>query len=316
MFVLLVVTWFCFIDAVPINPDSKTVSIKLTVPRGYTREQYLKSIVDYWTPERMASAKPIRPMISKRDRNPFIKKNENNNAERILAPSAVSPKIRSQNPSAAGRAFFVMNGQNYACSGSVVNAANRDMVVTAGHCVYDTTTKTWATNWVFIPHYENGEDPFGTYVWREIAAPELWQEKADYNYDVAVVLMNQNDASEHIQDVTGAFGISLNAPKRELTNAFGYPVNINNGQTMSTCVDTSTNPSFLLIPSFKGLQITCDMTGGSSGGPWLREYDADNHSGQQVSLTSFGYLFAPGKINGPHFDDDNIGPLFRQYQDQ
>jgi len=93
-------------------------------------------------------------------------------------------------------------------------------------------------------------------------------------------------------------------------------MNINNGETMSTCADTSTNPSLLLNPNFKGLQIKCGMGGGASGGPWLQNYNSGTQTGQQVSLTSFSYALAPGKIHGPYFNQDNIGSLYSEHQNQ
>jgi hypothetical protein len=149
-----------------------------------------------------------------------------------------------------------------------------------------------------------------------MATKEPWIQKADYNHDVAIILVHKNEDGHHVQDRTGAFGISLNAQKRSLTHAFGFPMNINNGETMSNCVDTSTNPSLLLMSSFKGLQIKCGMGGGASGGPWLQHYDSTTHSGKQISLTSFSYTFAPGKIHGPYFTDDNIGSLFLLFENQ
>jgi hypothetical protein len=56
------------------------------------------------------------------------------------------------------------------------------------------------------------------------------------------------------------------------------------------------------------------MGGGMSGRPWLQSYNDSTNSGQQVSVTSFSYALAPGKMNGPYFVDDNIGSLFRENQ--
>ena len=56
------------------------------------------------------------------------------------------------------------------------------------------------------------------------------------------------------------------------------------------------------------------MGGGASGGPWLQKYNAATKEGQQVSLTSFSYSLAPGKVHGPHFNTDNIGSLFQENQ--
>jgi len=305
------------INGAAIHSGSQDISMDVAIPRGYTQEEYSRSIIDYWTPERMAEAKPLHPTIATKTIEPFVSNDDEDGVERILTPSASLQGARNNaNPPAAGRAFFTMNKLNYVCSGSVVNAANRDTVVTAGHCVFNSTGKEFATNWVFVPQYDSGNRPHGTFTSRRLATKQLWKDKADYNHDVAIVLLNKDENGQHVQDITGAFGISLNAVKKATTNAFGFPMNINNGETMSTCADTSVAASILLLSSFKGLQIKCGMGGGASGGPWLQNYDANTKGGQQVSLTSFSHAFAPGKINGPHFIEDNIGSLYREHQNQ
>ena len=36
-----------------------------------------------------------------------------------------------------GRVFFTLDGTDYSCSGSTVDSANADVVMTAAHCVSD-----------------------------------------------------------------------------------------------------------------------------------------------------------------------------------
>ncbi|CAF1428344.1 unnamed protein product [Adineta ricciae] len=312
---LLVLALIGLINSAAINSGSKDVSYDVPIPRGYTREQYVKSVIDYWTSERMASAKPLHPTVSMSPKVFSVKDDEDIEVERVLTPSVASPQTRGANtPPAAGRAFFSMGGNTYVCSGSVVNAANRDTVVTAGHCVFNNTNKEWATNWIFVPDYDSKQRPFGTFVSRKLATKQQWKDKGDYNNDVAIVLLNTNEDGRHAQDLTGAFGITLSAPTSAATNAFGFPMNINSGETMSTCASSSKKQSLLLMSSFKGLQITCGMGGGASGGPWLQKYNSATKEGQQVSLTSFSYSLAPGKVHGPHFNIDNIGSLFQENQ--
>ncbi|UJR20698.1 hypothetical protein I4U23_023819 [Adineta vaga] len=312
---LLILGLVSNINAGVIGSEFGDVSYDVPIPRGYTREEYVKSVVDYWTPERMASAKPLHPVISKSQATFFAKTSENNEIEQVLTPSALLADTRgATTPPACGRAFFKMGTNTYVCSGSVVNAANRDTVVTAGHCVFNSTSKQWVTDFIFVPDYDSKQRPFGTFVSRKLATKQLWKDKGDYNNDVAIVLLNTNENGQHAQDVTGAFGISLNPAAVANTNAFGFPMNINSGETMSTCASASKRPNLLLMSSFKGLQITCNMGGGASGGPWLQNYNSATKQGQQVSVTSFSYSFAPGKIQGPYFNKDNIGSLFDENQ--
>ncbi|CAF4618813.1 unnamed protein product [Rotaria sp. Silwood2] len=122
-------------------------------------------------------------------------------AERILVSSDFLRTTRSNLPATSGKVYFVMNGKNYLCSGSVVNAGNRDMVVPAGHCVFDYEQQMWASNWIFVPEYSSNYRPHGTFIWRQMATKQGWTNNQDYNFDVGIVLMNTNENGQHIQDL-------------------------------------------------------------------------------------------------------------------
>ena len=42
-----------------IRSGAGDVKYEVPLPRGQTRQQYVKSLMDYWTPERIASARPM-----------------------------------------------------------------------------------------------------------------------------------------------------------------------------------------------------------------------------------------------------------------
>jgi len=309
-FVLAVAT-----NGAAVRNPSADVSTDVLRPRGQTREEYVRSVVEYWTPERMASAQPMEPIIADSNELRFPLNPHNDDPEKILTRSALPVGTRSAAlPSACGKAYFVMNGQNYLCSGSVVTADNHDTVVTAGHCVFDTGRQVFASKWAFVPLYSLGSRPHGTFVGRKLATKEGWTDDRDFNYDVGIVLMEPNDKGQHIQDAAGGLGITLNAPKAARTNAFGYPVNMNSGETMSTCAATSSAPTFIV--GFTGVQLQCGMTGGSSGGPWIQQYNTNTNYGQQFSVVSFGISNRPGNVFGPYFTNANIGSLYDLHQDQ
>ncbi|CAF1263547.1 unnamed protein product [Adineta steineri] len=298
--------------------DSSTVSVNVPIPGGCTQGGYRQSVIDYWTPERMASAKPMQRKITIKGNIPFVTNHDDNEIERILTPSTIQSNTRgAQNPPASGRVFFNYGSTLYSCSGSVVTANNTATVVTAGHCVYDNDTKQWATNWIFVPDYNNGSAPYGTFTARILVTTPEWKNSADFNNDVALAIMCPNNGT-HIQTkVGGGFTVSLSASQTGSTIVLGYPANMYNAQIMSNCTGSTSKPSGLLlsltgISNYNGLVISCGMGPGSSGGPWVRQYNANTMSGLQVSGTSFGivlfgiqlpYLF------GPLYQQSNIGKL-------
>jgi V8-like Glu-specific endopeptidase len=56
------------------------------------------------------------------------------------------------------------------CSASVISLNNRDLLVTAAHCIFDMSQGGFLVNHqrVFVPGYHNGQRPHGTfYGWTE-----------------------------------------------------------------------------------------------------------------------------------------------------
>ena len=60
-----------------------------------------------------------------------------------------------------GKVLFQMGGSYWVCSASTVydTVADRSIVLTAGHCVYDEANGAFATNWMFIPDYDAAPAP-------------------------------------------------------------------------------------------------------------------------------------------------------------
>lgn len=295
--------------------NGEDISIDMMISQHMAQQEYIRSIVDYWTPERMASAKPMLPMVVNVSKANWGPVQQQDGPEQSL-PSMISTleevSRSSSIPSTVGKVFFVKNGKNYSCSGSVVVALNRDMVSTAGHCIFDYDTKTWASNLIFVPKYTSGSRPFGSWVWREMVSMKGWTDYKDYNYDVGFVLLYTNANKEHVQQYTGALGMTKNWKKEAWINAFGYSKNMNGGETMSTCAATSTS-DVGNASNFYGIKLSCGMTGGSSGGPFIQQHDTTTRLGYQVSVISFTVENQPGYIYGPYFNDD-VWNLYKKYE--
>ena len=91
----------------------------------------------------------------------------------------------------------------------------------------------------------------------------------------------------------GGQGIAFSQPRGLFYNAYGYPAAGKfNGQTLKSCSGTATNDPY----GTQSQGIPCDMTGGSSGGPWL----IDNNTVIN-SLNSFGYQGVRNTMFGPYF---------------
>ncbi|WP_407695991.1 trypsin-like serine peptidase, partial [Sphaerimonospora thailandensis] len=80
---------------------------------------------------------------------------------------AATAKTKNINlPRTLGKVFFTgADGKPHWCSATSVQGYYKNLVATAGHCVYDTkSNKETLDNWIFVPGYYQGKTPWGLYV--------------------------------------------------------------------------------------------------------------------------------------------------------
>ncbi|WP_433415955.1 trypsin-like serine peptidase [Microtetraspora malaysiensis] len=86
--------------------------------------------------------------------------------------------------------FHVKAVNPHWCSATSVQSAYKNLVATAGSCVYDTeANKATLENWVFIPGYYQGRTPWGIYVGKQAFTHYDYDvyEDADRNYAFVTV---------------------------------------------------------------------------------------------------------------------------------
>ncbi|HYQ64077.1 peptidase [Actinophytocola sp.] len=199
--------------------------------------------------------------------------------------------------STAGRVFFTYQGRQASCSGNAVTSGNKSVVITAGHCVK--LDGAFHTNWAFVPGYNNGNAPYGTWTARATMATPQWVASEDINYDVGAAVVNQL-SGQSLTDVVGGQGIAFNQARGQNMYAFGWPAaSPYDGTKMVYCSGTTFN-AFLS----DGIGMTCDMTGGASGGPWFLQFNEAAGTGVQNSVNSYKISFIPTWMFGPYFGTD------------
>ncbi|MFG1865704.1 trypsin-like serine peptidase [Microbispora bryophytorum] len=69
-------------------------------------------------------------------------------------------------PKTTGKVFFTgADNKPHWCSATALQSQYKNIVATAGHCVYDTKSNAATLdNWVFVPGYYEGKTPWGIYV--------------------------------------------------------------------------------------------------------------------------------------------------------
>ncbi|MFC4529706.1 trypsin-like serine peptidase [Sphaerisporangium dianthi] len=194
-----------------------------------------------------------------------------------------------------GRVFFTYQGRNASCSGTAVTSANKSVVITAGHCVK--LGGAFHTNWAFVPGYDAGSRPYGTWVATSLLTTPQWNASEDMNHDMAAAVVAPLNG-QRLVDVVGGQGVAFNQPRGRQMYAFGYPAaSPYNGSKLIYCGGRVFND--FLVSTDQGL--TCDMTGGSSGGGWFLNFSESTGAGTLNSVNSFKYNFAPYWMFGPYF---------------
>lgn len=236
---------------------------------------------------------------------------------------------------ATGRLWMAMNtaGQyNSVCSASLIG---RGLVVTAAHCIqkYGLGSAGTAKSVRFIPA-NNGNTlssgPYGGWDVGFIVQPTVYFNGTDTcsvrgivcNNDIAVLVLNKNSSNQYPYAVPqinyygyswNGYGTisnpSISGSAGQLTQ-LGYPCGLDNCELMQR------NDSIALFSGSgtgstpKQIQIGSQMTGGSSGGPWLTNFGTASTLGAAASTgaapvrnvvsatTSWGYTDNRIQIQG------------------
>jgi hypothetical protein len=264
------------------------------VAQAATTAQAQAKVQNYWTKARMRNAKPADG--GQADAAPArVARGESTTVQDTPGAQASPQATSATISSTTGKVFFTLGGSNFVCSGSATSSTNGDVVSTAGHCVNE-GPGAFATNWAFVPAYNNGSRPYGTWTARTLVTTSAWANQGDINYDGGFAVMNTLNGA-HLTDVVGGQGIGFNLARGLTYNAYGYPAAAPfNGETLKSCSGTASDDVW---GGTQSQAITCDMTGGSSGGPWLV-----SGSSTINSLNSFGYNGLRNKMFGPYFGSE------------
>ena len=168
-------------------------------------------------------------------------------------------------------------------------------------------------HWEFVPGYRHGQKPFGEWPASSLATTRQWQgygavrRGGDSAFDFGAATVAAR-AGQTLEDRIGARRLAFNQPRGQVYSAYGYPADRPppefDGEQLFRCkspfqgTDRSVGP-----PS--ALRISCDMTGGSSGGGWVIQSD---HHGYVASVTSYGYSDDPAGLYGPYQGGDRAQP--------
>ncbi|MFC4013935.1 trypsin-like serine peptidase [Nonomuraea purpurea] len=221
------------------------------------------------------------------------------------APPLNSGGANAKTPTTSGKVFFVAaDGQPHWCTGTAVQSQYRNLVATAGQCVYDTQrTETTLDKWVFVPDYADGATPWGLYVGKQAFTHYDFPVFQDYDRDYAFVTVYGGVVSSasgeltnfgRLVDNTGGQGVAWNQPLDSSVDVFGFPAGPNpdgkrpyTGETLESSRGRTTA---VMVPSLKAEEFTAvdsPFTGeGSLGSSWLLRYDKSSGKGYLNGITA------------------------------
>ena len=219
-----------------------------------------------------------------------------------------------------------MGGSGWVCSGTVVTdtRSTKSLVLTAGHCAIDETTQEFATNWLFMPDFDGaptftcGSTVYGCWTAEALVVQAGFANAGGFNdeavkHDFAFAVVGDGGKGGTVSPrletaVGGSFPLVYNLPgqtpaviKGQKLYAFGYPAaGRYKGKDLTYCAGAITEDSLVANATWG---MACNMTGGSSGGPWLASFSEQTGSGSLGSLNSYGYS-GQSVMYGPKFNSD------------
>jgi hypothetical protein len=275
----------------------------------------VRTALRYWTPARMRAAEPMEVKLPRRPHLGLGAARPQGAPGAVAAREAAPPANavsfdQVADPAAEGFRrngviFFLVDDEPARCSGTSVNAPNLSVVFTAGHCVFGREARhAWFDRlWVFVPGFRFGQRPFGVFPATRLDATRPWVAGESEDADVGAAVVGRNERGELLGEAVGGDGIAWNQPaKQEVFDVHGYPAAPPfDGETQRLCSQTSFLGHDSLSYLWDGplnLAVSCNVTGGASGGGWTIAGDKLN------SVTDYTYTLDPETDYGSYFGEE------------
>lgn len=164
---------------------------------------------------------------------------------------------------------------------------------------------------MFVPKYNanaSNPTPYGTFqaatlrtfnAWIDYGASTLNSvSEPGFARDVAFITTYTNSSSQKVVNAVGGNGLYYNGSYSFDVSIFGYPGNKSSGKVMWGCWGSVSQDGSW---DYRSVITGCEFGGGSSGGPWL--YDYNNSTGLGYTRGVMSTYNSTTKVNGSaHFD--------------
>lgn len=127
-----------------------------------------------------------------------------------------------------GALFFNIGPVHERCTGTVINTGSKNIIATAGHCLW-TKPVSWLPGVslpdpVFVPGYHDGQAPYGKWSVKSRYIATAWKKDLNPDYDYGFFVLNDSKG-QRIQDVVGGNAWRTDAGTDNRVEVTGYPDN-------------------------------------------------------------------------------------------
>ncbi|MFF9896323.1 trypsin-like serine peptidase [Streptomyces longispororuber] len=253
---------------------------------------------EFWTSRRMESATPP-PSAGPPASAP---------APRAIASRAPSATYY-KGTKTVGVLYYVDSGMKaHSCTAGVVHSPRGNLILTAGHCGP-------GKKHAFVPQYRTGtpaaSQPHGVWaVDRFFKDPRHTATGPGSDLDFGFATVKPDRAGRQLEQVTGANTLARTPGYRVRVTVIGYPKARYDAKDQAVMCRAGTTR----LPGYRQLRMECGgLHGGTSGGPWLLDFDERTGTGRVVG--TIGGVGGGGPSSAvsyaPLFDDE----VFKLYDD-
>jgi len=213
--------------------------------------------------------------------------------------------------STVGKIFFTIPGQSgtFYCSAAVLRLR---LVITAGGCVHaGKSNPGFYDNFLFVPAYRDGNDPYSTWEWSYVGVPTTWSQgggtlpnAADYAL-IEVEDQIYNGVLRKLGQVTGTLGYVAKKLRPNHATILAYSSNFDGGELLH---QVSAKDFKATSTSLNSVEYGSDMRGGSQGGPLIQDFGDNAGLVKLIGVLSYS-TSALSKTQGASIPDNRFTSL-------
>ncbi|MEU5580470.1 trypsin-like serine protease [Streptomyces huasconensis] len=285
--------------------DSRTVPLKSDAGWGVAAAER------FWTADRMESATPVTGQGKGQASASAPGKAQAPADVARRGPVTYAAAARAQTDREGSKTIGVLyfvgkDMSTHNCTASVVHSPKGNLILTAAHCGN-------GDKYAFVPQYRTGKTPAQqpNGIW---AVDRVFKDprRTDYgpgsDLDFAFATVKPDQRGRQVEEITGANTLTRTPGYQVQVTVIGYPSARHAPKDQAIKCRTKTTR----LSGYKQLRMECGgFYGGTSGSPWLMDFDERTKTGKVVgNLGGAGGGGATDSVSYAPFYDDEVFKLY------